>query len=434
MNEFIEALRYLYFTRPYNTMKLGLFRIEQLLSQMGNPHLGVKFFHITGSNGKGSVTTFLEYLTHEHGKNVTGYYSPHVSTILERFRYNTVPIDEALFIDALKTVKPHAEQLDQFGPEFSPSFFEFVTAMYFYITKKLGAEFGSVEVGLGGRFDATNVLTPEVSVITTISLEHTNVLGDTVEQIAFEKAGIVKSGKPVVIGQMPEGAKTVIKQVASERGSKVYEYGKDFVAEVVKLDFNRNIYNYYGDMKIENIPVRLNGKHHVYNVAVALKAFELVVKPDEDAVRRAFEKAFIPGRFEEISGIIFDGAHNPQAAEVFVENLNLYFPDKSRTVLFGILDDKDRESVLRSIGPECQTMIVTRPPSKRAIKIKETFEIAKRYCQNVIFEPDPLKAFEILKNSEAEVKLVTGSFYLVGFLRSYLLNGKLSEELSLGGA
>ncbi|ODN30785.1 bifunctional folylpolyglutamate synthase/dihydrofolate synthase [Fervidobacterium thailandense] len=415
-------------------MKLGLFRIEQLLSQMGNPHLGVKFFHVTGSNGKGSVTTFLEYLTHEHGKSVTGYYSPHLSTILERFKYNTVPIDETLFVDALEVVRPHAERLDQFGPEFSPSFFEFVTAMYFYITKKLGAEFGSVEVGLGGRFDATNVLTPEVSVITTISLEHTNVLGDTVEQIAFEKAGIVKPGKPVVIGQMPEGAKNVIKQIAQERGSKVYEYGKDFVAEVVKLDFNKNIYNYYGDTKIENIPVKLNGKHQLYNVAVALKAFELVLKPDEDAVRSAFEKAFIPGRFEEIEGIIFDGAHNPQAAEAFVENLDLYFPNKTRAVLFGILDDKDKENVLRFIGPRCQAMIVTRPPSKRAMKVEETFEIAKRYCQKVILEPDPLKAVEILKNSEAEVKFVTGSFYLVGLLRSYVMNGKVSEELILGGA
>uniref|UniRef100_A0A7C4VSN7 tetrahydrofolate synthase n=1 Tax=Fervidobacterium thailandense TaxID=1008305 RepID=A0A7C4VSN7_9BACT len=434
MSKFIEALRYLYFTRPYNTIKLGLFRIEQLLSQMGNPHLGVKYFHITGSNGKGSVTTFLEYLTCEHGKSVTGYYSPHLSTILERFHHNTTLIDEELFLEALETVKLHAERLDQFGPEFSPSFFEFVTAMYFYITKKLRAEFGSVEVGLGGRFDATNVLVPEVSVITTVSLEHTNVLGDTVEQIAFEKAGIVKPGKPVVIGQMPENAKNVIREVARERGSKVYEYGKDFEAEIVELGFNRNVYNYFGDVTIKNIPVRLNGKHQLFNVAIALKAFELAAKLDEKFVKSALEKAFIPGRFEEIERIVFDGAHNPQAAEMFVENLKLYFPNETRAILFGILDDKDKESVLKIIGPECNVMIVTRPPSKRAKKVEETFEIAKKYCQEVIFEPDPIKAFEILKNSKAEAKFVTGSFYLVGLLRSYAINGGISEELLLGGA
>ncbi|HQQ18291.1 MAG TPA: bifunctional folylpolyglutamate synthase/dihydrofolate synthase, partial [Fervidobacterium sp.] len=170
MSEFIDMLKYLYFTRPYNTMKIGLFRIEQLLSRMGNPHSGIKYFHVTGSNGKGSVTTFLEYLAHMHGHNVTGFYSPHLSTILERFHYNTENITQEDFVEAANVVKPYAEAMDKIGEEFSPSFFEYMTAMYFYLTKVKGVEYGSVEVGLGGRFDSTNVITPQVSVISTISL------------------------------------------------------------------------------------------------------------------------------------------------------------------------------------------------------------------------------------------------------------------------
>ncbi|MEJ5257428.1 MAG: folylpolyglutamate synthase/dihydrofolate synthase family protein [Fervidobacterium sp.] len=431
---FIDTLKYLYFTRPYNTMKLGLFRIEGLLSRMGNPHSGIKFFHVTGSNGKGSVTTFLEYLTYHHGHSVTGFYSPHLSTILERFHYNTSNIGEDEFVEAANEVRKHAEEMDRLGEEFSPSFFEYMTAMYFYITKMKNVEYGSVEVGLGGRFDSTNVLTPEVSVICTISLEHTNVLGNTVEEIAFEKAGIVKEGKPVVLGMMPEGALNVIKQVAKEKNSKVYEFGKDFVVEPVKYSFNENVYNYYGENTIKNIPVKLNGTHQLYNVGIALKSFELAHKLDEEAVKSAFERAFIPGRFEIVNGVVLDGSHNPQAAEKFAENIELYFPNKSRAGVFGIVDDKDKENVLRAIGPKFDTLIITRPPSKRAQKFQETYEIAKKYCKDVILEPEPLIAVDKLRELKHEAKFVTGSFYLVGYVRDYLVNGRINEELNLGGA
>ncbi len=430
-NKFIDILKYLYQTRPYNTMKLGLFRIEQLLSKMGNPHLGVKFFHVTGSNGKGSVTTFLENLTYYHGHNVTGFYSPHLSTILERFHWNTNLINQEEFVDAAEYVKKYAEEMDKIGEEFSPSFFEYMTAMYFHLTKVKNAEFGSVEVGLGGRFDSTNVITPVVSVITTISLEHTNVLGNTHEEIAFEKAGIIKSGVPVVIGEMPEEAKIVIKNIAKERGSKVYEYGKDFSAEVVKYDFNNNIYNYYGDSTVKNIPVLLNGVHQLYNLAIALKAYEIVENLSEEKVRKAFSNAFIPGRFELFDGLILDGSHNPQAAETFVSNIELYFSDKKRVALFGIVDDKDKTKVLERIGPKFDTLVITRPPNKRAQKVDETYEIAKKYCKNVILEPDPIKGVELLKKIDGDVKFVTGSFYLIGLIRDYLKNGCVSEELTI---
>ncbi len=431
---FLEILKYLYFTRPYNTMKLGLFRIEGLLSRMGNPHSGAKYFHITGSNGKGSVTTFLEYLTYSHGYSVTGFYSPHLSTILERFHYNTQNISEEKFVEAALQVKKIAEDMDRLGEEFAPSFFEYMTAMYFYITNSLKVDYGSVEVGLGGRFDSTNVIIPEVSVITTVSLEHTNVLGNSIEEIAFEKAGIIKENRPVVLGLMPISASEVIRDIAKRFNAKVYEFGKDFTVEPVSYAFNENIYNYYGESTIKNIKVKLNGTHQLYNIGVALKAYELTNKLNEENVKNAFENAFIPGRFEMVDGIILDGSHNPQAAENFAKNIDLYFSGKKRAAVFGIVDDKDKDAVLKAIAPKFDTIIITRPPSKRAVKIEQTFEIAKRYCKQVILEPDIINAVNMLKSTDCDLRFATGSFYLVGYIRDYLISGKVNEELKLGGA
>lgn len=429
--DFLETLKYLYFTRPYNTMKLGLFRIEQLLSRMGNPHSGIKYFHVTGSNGKGSVTTFLEYLTYSHGYSVSGFYSPHLSTILERLHYNTKLISKDEFCKVAQHVREFAEKMDKISEEFAPSFFEYMTAMYFYFSKLKGVEYGSVEVGLGGRFDSTNVIKPVVSVISTVSLEHTNVLGNTLQEIAFEKAGIIKEGVPVVIGQMPQEAKDVIYDVAKEKNAKIYEFGKDFSAECLNYEFDKNTYNYYGESTFKNITVRLNGQHQLFNFAIALKAFELVESVSENAVREAFDNAFIPGRFEKVNNIILDGSHNPQAAKAFVDNVNLYFPGSQKVALFGIVDDKDKENVLKIIGPIFNTIIITKPPSKRAQKVDETFQIAKKYCKNVILEEDPIKGLNILQEFNDYEKFVTGSFYLVGFIRNFLDYGEISEELKL---
>ncbi len=430
----LELLRYLYNTRPYYTMKLGLFRIEKLCELLGNPQKDGNFFHITGSNGKGSVTTFIQYLLKEHGYTTTGYFSPHLSTILERFQYNCEPISKELFSESFLEVKEKAEILDGFGAEFAPSFFEFVTAIYFNLHKKLSAQFGTVEVGLGGRFDATNIIRPLVSIITTVSLEHTNVLGSTVEEIAFEKAGIIKENVHVVVGEMDENAFNVIENVAFQKNSVVHRYGRDFYAESVKYEYNHNLVNYYGSKTIKEIPVRLNGTHQVKNVAIALKAFENVIELDEEKVCLAFQKAFIPGRFEMVDGILFDGSHNPQAAQVFKENIEIYFASKTKSAVIGILDDKDRENVLKFLVPVFDKVIITKVPSKRSVNPEITFEIAKKFAPvgtELIYEPEPLKAFQILKESSQELKCVTGSFYLVGYLRDYHLNGKLNEEWGL---
>ncbi|WP_237254755.1 bifunctional folylpolyglutamate synthase/dihydrofolate synthase [Thermosipho sp. 1070] len=428
---YLEALKYLYFNRPFGKIKIGLYRIEELLNILNNPEKTFSSFHVTGSNGKGSTTTFLHYLSRFHGFKTGGYFSPHLSSILERYLINGEKVSKNTFLKSFEKIKNAAEVLDKKGIDYSPSFFEFATAIAFEIFKNENVEISTIEVGLGGRFDATNVIIPKVSVITTVSLEHTKILGNSIEKIAFEKAGIIKENTPVVIGSIPNTAKEVIYEIANKKGAKVYELGKDFNFEINKLSFNENSINYYGDKDIKDIKISLNGTHQPINAAIALKAFEIFNPLNENVVNDAFKRAFIPGRFELYKNILLDGSHNPQAAEKFVENLDIYFKNKSKVAVFGILDDKDKRKVIEKISKKFDHIIVTCPPSHRAVNCEETFLLTKEYCNSVEFVKDPLKALEKLQKYRSELKVVTGSFYLVGYIRSYLENGYIDEELNL---
>jgi dihydrofolate synthase/folylpolyglutamate synthase len=427
--DFVEALKYLYFNRPYGKIKIGLYRIEELLKRLNNPEKNFKSVHITGSNGKGSVTTFTHFLMKEHGFKTGGYISPHLSTILERFPINGKLASKERFLDSFKKVKKEAEQMDKKGEDFSPSFFEFATALAFQIDKDENVDSAAVEVGLGGRFDATNVIQPVVASIVTVSLEHTKILGDTIEKIAFEKAGIIKNDTPVVIGNVPEAAKKVIYEIAKQKNAKIYELYKDFDFEIIDLKFNKNVINYYGESTYKNLEIKLNGTHQPINAAIALKIFEIFNKKlEEDKLKLAFKNAFIPGRFEMFKDFLLDGSHNPQATEKFVENLNIYFKDKSKIGILGILDDKDKNLILSKICPLLDEVIITTPPSHRANNTLETYEIAQKYSKKVSLINNPIEALERIRNIKADLKIVAGSFYLVGYIRDYLDKGKVSDE------
>ncbi|QTA38005.1 bifunctional folylpolyglutamate synthase/dihydrofolate synthase [Thermosipho ferrireducens] len=427
--DFIDALEYLYRQRPYGKIKLGLYRIEELVEKLGHPEKKFKSVHITGSNGKGSVTTFVHYLMKEHGYKVGGYISPHLSTIFERFPLNGGYISKDRFLESFLKVKTSCEEMDKKGEEYAPSFFEFTTALSFQICADEDVDAASIEVGLGGRYDATNVIIPKVSVIVTVSLEHTKILGNTIAKIAFEKAGIIKEKVPVVLGNLPPVARDIVHHEAQKRQAPIFEYKKDFDFEVKDYKFNMNTFDYFGDTTIKNIPVKMNGTHQPINASIALKVFEIFHgKLDKDAVTRAFKNAFLPGRFEMYKGFLFDGSHNPQAAEKFVENLSLYFPDKTKTAIIGILDDKDKNSVLSTLCPAFDKIIITKPPSHRAVNSYETYEIARQLHDKVSYIEDPINAFERLKTMEGDLKIIVGSFYLVGYIRSYLEKGFVDKE------
>ncbi|MEN3008873.1 folylpolyglutamate synthase/dihydrofolate synthase family protein [Pseudothermotoga sp.] len=438
---YLEMLAYIYRERPSGKITLGLDRIAKLCDFLGNPQDKFRSVHVTGTNGKGSVTKFLSNLMIEHGFKTGAYYSPHLSTFKERILVNEQFVPEQLYLECFKQVQKFAEMMDQLGESSKPSFFEFTTAMAFCIFERMGVQTGAIEVGLGGRYDATNILKSDVAVIVTVDYDHMHILGDTVEKIAFEKAGIIKFSNPTVCGETKLGPLEVIQNVCKEKKSELHLIGRDFEFDKVQLKLNENKFNFRGLRNFKDLELTLNGEHQFLNASVALQAFLLFAEKlgfevREEAVRKALKKTINPGRFEIIGDnprYIFDGAHNTPAAATLKKTIITYLANEKLAGIVGILDDKDKTGVLSHIAPLFERLIITRPISHRAVKPEETYELAKQFNKNASFEPDPIKALEILKKEGWPTIIITGSLYLVGYLRDYILDGTLEPEWTISG-
>ncbi|MGE0033223.1 MAG: folylpolyglutamate synthase/dihydrofolate synthase family protein [Pseudothermotoga sp.] len=438
---YLEMLEYIYKERPSGKITLGLERIVELCELLGNPQCSFRSVHVTGTNGKGSVTKLLSNLLIEHGFQTGGYYSPHLSSFKERILVNEEFVPDELYLECFREVQKFAEQMDQKGETHKPSFFEFTTAMAFCIFERMKVRTSAIEVGLGGRFDATNVLKSDVAVIVTVGYDHMHILGDTLEKIAFEKAGIIKDSIPTVCGETKPGPVEVIKKVCEEKKSELHLLNRDFIYENTEMKLNENRLDFRGQREFKRLELTLNGEHQFLNAAVALEAFLLFAdrmgfEVKEEAVRKALKKTTHPGRFEVVGErprYIFDGAHNASAATSLRKAINTYFKGEKLAGLVGILDDKDKAGVLSQIAPLFERLIVTRPVSHRAVNPQETYEIAKRYNDSVSFEPDPIKALETLKEEGWPTIIITGSLYLVGYVRDYVLDGKLEPEWAIAG-
>ncbi|PLV58755.1 folylpolyglutamate synthase/dihydrofolate synthase family protein [Thermotoga sp. KOL6] len=428
--EYLDVLRYLYHKKPMGRIKPGLERIRLLLSRLGNPHLNYETIHVAGTNGKGSVTNMISHVLTAQGYRVGAYYSPHLSTFRERIRLNEGYISEKDVVEIFQEIEPVLNELDR-DEIFSPSFFETVTAMAFLYFAKKSVDFAVLEVGLGGRLDATNVVKPLCSVIVTVDKDHEKVLGKTMEQIAWEKSGIIKEYIPTVTGENKEEALKVIEDIARNKRSKLYVLNKDFSVKVKQLKIFENKFDYFGDKEMKDLILKMNGYHQIKNAAVALKALEASgISVSERAVREGLKKAKNIGRFEVLEKdgktFVLDGAHNPHGAKSLVESLKMYFKGRPLDLIVGILDDKDREGILKNYTGIFRKVILTRVPSSRMKDFDGLVEIAKKIFNNPEIIEDPFEALE--ETNEDSVTVVTGSLFLVGYVREYLVEGKISEE------
>ena len=431
--EYLDALKRLYVERPHGKVKLGLYRIKELLERLGNPHRDYPVIHITGTNGKGSASRIVQAILTESGKKVGLYTSPHLYTFRERISIDNEMITEEEVVNLFTEINPHAKRMDDKGEEFSPSFFEFVTAMAFLYFKEKRVDVAVVEVGLGGRYDATNVVNPLVTSITTVDLDHTMTLGNTLRQIAYEKAGIIKENVPVVVGEEKKDPLEVIQKIAEEKNADVFLFNRDFRYSEKALKLNENHFDYFGKNMLNDLVLSLNGKHQLRNASISLKIVEEVENElEEVSVRRGLMNVKNPGRFEVFKRdgktIVLDGAHNPAGAKALVESLKIYFPEGRMIGVIGILDDKDRESMMNHFKDVLGKVIITRPKSERAKDMEELIEIAKKYIQEVSFIEEPLEALERAFEEEEDVIVVAGSLYLIGEIEEYLVKGKLGEE------
>ena len=396
--------------------KFGIDRMQSWVGALGHPERTTPVIHLAGTNGKGSTAAMLDAIFREAGWRTGLYTSPHLVLLGERVQVNRERLGEAEILDYTNLLRPIAEAVSRENPDDHPSFFEFMTAMAFMQFARKKCDVSIIEVGLGGRFDATNVVLPEVSVITSISLDHCEFLGDTIEKIAFEKAGIIKDGKPVVLGHMPAAAEAVIRRVAAERGARVYSIAEEFGADVARADYPAT---------------NLEGDYQRWNAATATLTARVLMRGSgrwnltDDVIARGLQRVDWPGRWERINvggqAVILDASHNPEGAQVLNENLARLRAELGGgrlIIVTGALGALRARALLEVVAKHARELHLVVPHQARACSYEELETLApKSFCgvirRATVEELFPAANRCALSDKNAPV-IVTGSIYLLG--------------------
>ncbi|WP_303225292.1 folylpolyglutamate synthase/dihydrofolate synthase family protein [uncultured Acidaminococcus sp.] len=416
--EYADAVDYVESLGKFG-IHLGMERIQGLTALLDHPERKIRTVHVTGTNGKGSVTTFLANMLQQAGLKVGSYTSPHFVRYNERICLNGEEISNEDFAAVTEKTKAALDRFLAQGGE-QPTQFEFITAMAFLYFAEKQVDCAVIEVGMGGLWDSTNIITPEVSVITNVTLEHTERLGKTIEAIAAQKAGIIKPGVPVVT-EAEGKALEVIRGVAEANHAPLYVYGDDFSTEERTSSMDTQTFLYrLGEKELE-VAIHLPGEHQILNGAAALTAAEILRDkhgvPDEAAMLRGMEAARWPGRLERIHrnpDIILDGAHNPSGVTVLRKALDEYYPKARRIYVFGMMADKDVSQVSDILfRPEDTIYTVLAHEGDRSEKPEK---LAQRLHKNAVPMEDLTAAYQraVSEAGPEDVVIVCGSLYLIG--------------------
>lgn len=401
-------------------MKLDLEVMKSFSEMVGNPERDFKSVHIAGTNGKGSTSAYLYNILRQKFK--AGLYtSPHLIKFNERIVLDRNQIEDSYIEDFISKYRPVIQELHQVNR--NPTFFEVTTELAFKYFSEKKADFSSIEVGLGGRLDSTNIIMPEISVITQIGFEHADRLGCSLSSISFEKAGIVKKGIPVVLSDTkPEVVKTV-SRVASLRNSEFIHVPKACKISEVKMDAHGTEFDLQTSSNSYHIRTRMIGDFQPSNIAATVLAIETLKDHNISAteIEKGIEETMWPARLEIINRdplIILDSAHNPPAANALARSFKKIF-NKKPVLVIGMLSDKDSFSYLSVMSSLTDEIIITTPNEKmRAVNPKTLAETASRMFRNVKVVYDPIEAYEYAKKISSCV-LVTGSIYLVGEIKKH---------------
>lgn len=437
-SQFNETIAYLYNLRKHG-IKLGLENPRKLMSILGNPHNSFHSIHVAGTNGKGSTSAMIAEILKEGRFRVGLYTSPHLVNFTERIRINGIPISEHDVISLTAYIRNAIANTD-----INPTFFEFVTAMAFYYFACKQIDWAVVEVGMGGRLDATNVLLPQVSVITNIGLEHTEFLGESIPNIAFEKAGIIKPATPLITAVTQPEALEVIKDKTESFGSEMHLYGRDLRGILTLMNERHIEFNYSGYKNYTNLSLPLTGRHQLLNASIAIRVCEILMQKGypicEEAIYKGLSCLNFEGRLEWVSKkppIIIDGAHNPEAAKTLATAIKELFPAKRFILIIGIMNDKDIEGILKPLIDISHTVILTRPKGKRPATPQRLKKHLLSLPQSSMPESLLIKtttslveAIELARilHEEGDIILITGSFYTAGEAKEVLgQKGVLSQ-------
>ena len=406
--EFIE-------NRPWQGFSLGMERMEELMKKLGNPQKGLKYVHVAGTNGKGSTCAMMTSILLKAGYKVGTFISPHLVNYEERFSVNNLPVSEKELIKLVDKVKKASSELS-----FVPRVFEILTAIGFLYFKKERCDIVVLEVGMGGRLDATNIIDESlVSVLMNIGLEHTEILGDTLEKIANEKAGIIKDNGDVVAYDNVDEVINTFKNKAKEKHAKITVCDFDKI-EILKEGRKGQVFNY---KNFKNVELSLLGKHQFYNAATVIEAcnilkrkgYNITSKNIKDGLREANWNARL-SLLATKPLFILDGAHNPQCAVALKESLPKLLGKKKAIMLCGMLKDKDYQSVMDMMTPFAKEFICLTPDSSRALDKKDLAKILMNKNQKAVTASSVYEGIEMALSEAGEngVVVAFGSLYLAG--------------------
>lgn len=415
MKEYADALEFLYGLEKFGIV-FGLENIQRILEIIGNPQKRLKTVHIGGTNGKGSVASMLACMLSEAGYRVGKYTSPHLVSFTERITVDEEEITETEVAELTTEIRQTIQREDS---DRAFTFFDFTTALAYEYFRRRQTDIALVEVGLGGRLDSTNVIDPLVSIITNVGFDHMGYLGNTIAEIAREKAGIIKKGTPVVTGAR-DGALEVVEEVARGRNSPVHVLGTDFRYEMQTAQ----VMSYTGpSMELDSVFVNLKGDHQLANGSLALCAAELLkargFSMEEKSIRNGLSRVRWPGRIEivrEKPTILLDGAHNVDGIQALVRFMKTRFPEKRTTLIFGVMKDKEYGRMLELLRPLTDTIVLTRPANERGLPA----QAMKEFAGEAVVTQDVRSALAKARavTTDSDLILVTGSLYLVGEARA----------------
>lgn len=421
---YIEAVKYIHSLLKFG-VRPGLVGMDALLHFLGNPHKGLKYVHVAGTNGKGSTSTAISNVFTDAGYRVGLYTSPYVTDFLERVQFCGKPVDKAIFAENVEKVKTAVEALEKEG--FIITEFEALTAAAFLCYKELECDIVILEVGLGGRLDATNVIeAPLVNVITSLSIDHSAILGDTVEKIAFEKCGTIKENGNVVcsFGQPDDAISVIEETVKAKNNALIIPCEKDI--KILKSDIFGTAFLY---KNIEYF-VKMAGEHQLKNMTCVIEACEILkeyFKITENNIKNGISKTILPARVEIISKkplVILDGGHNEDGAKAFYNAVLPELRNKTRVIVIaGMMADKAVEESLKPLMKITDVFLAVTPDNPRAMKALELAQIAKKYSKQV-FSVESVKEAAKIACAAADdntAVLVVGSLYLAGEIRETLL-------------
>ncbi|HTJ78178.1 MAG TPA: folylpolyglutamate synthase/dihydrofolate synthase family protein [Rariglobus sp.] len=405
-----EATQDYLFSLKAKGVKFGIDRMRALVDVLGHPERSVPCIHIAGTNGKGSVAAMLDAIFHEAGWRTGLYTSPHLVKLGERVQVDRQILSETEILAYAKELEPVAAQIGHGCTDDHPSFFEFMTAMAFLQFSRKNCDIALIETGLGGRLDATNVVMPEVSVITSIGLDHCEMLGYSFEEIATEKAGIIKPGHPVVMGRVPPEAEAVIRRIAAEHGSLLYS---------VRDVFGEDIANYP--------TTAFEGDYQRWNAATAVLAARCMDekwKLTPEVITRGLNAVHWPGRWQRtmIGGrpLILDSSHNPEGAGVLEAHLRKLVADTGRkpVVVTGVLGSARAKPLLETISRYAAEIHLVMPQQSRASRFEELEELIPNTFHGRVVRSSVAAIFPDAKictvGGPADTVVVTGSIYLLG--------------------